>query len=304
MSEPKPCETDDNKAKLAEYEAKLAEYEAKLAEYEAKLAEYKANPQIYGDLTNYEKKVNFLTQNIKNQNIFLQDYMCDKVENTKLQTLYEITDKNINNVIRDLEKQEQEQAKKQEQEQAKKQKKLKFKTQNIENTNKLNSDLELLGEEYQKKTDSVKEKFDQSELERLRQELTTKEQKKLENDIQQQIKITKQQPTSTPTSIQTSTTTPQQQPPPPPTYEKNYQIVQINIKPKHDLLQETISLLTNQKFITTYTAVLDQPIIIGDYNVTTEQPTTAAKFKAGKYYLYKNNAYYNIPETSPLSEAA
>ena len=95
---------------------------------------------------------------------------------------------------------------------------------------------------------------------------------------------------------------PQQPQPPTSTPEKNYQIVQINIKPKHDLLQETVSLLTNQKFITTYTAVLDQPIIIGEYNGTSpENKHNVAKFKAGKYYLYKNNLYYNIPEPPPLS---
>ena len=83
--------------------------------------------------------------------------------------------------------------------------------------------------------------------------------------------------------------------------EKKYQIVQINIKPKQDLLQETISLLMNQKFITTYTAVFETPIIIDDYKGETNNLIQVTKFKACTRYLYsnyKNNySYYHIPET-------
>ena len=73
--------------------------------------------------------------------------------------------------------------------------------------------------------------------------------------------------------------------------------MQINIQPKHDLLQETISLLTNQTFSKTYTAVLDQPTDKGDYKGDINQLILVTKFKSGKYYLYKegDHSYYNIP---------
>jgi hypothetical protein len=88
---------------------------------------------------------------------------------------------------------------------------------------------------------------------------------------------------------------------PAPVAQPEYQIVQIQIQSKHDLLQETISLLTHQTFAKTYTAVLDQPTERGKYQgqITEDSLTPATKLKACKYYLYntQNKKYYYLPDT-------
>ena len=86
-----------------------------------------------------------------------------------------------------------------------------------------------------------------------------------------------------------------------PVAEPEYQIVQIKIQPKHDLLQETIALLTDQTFAKTYTAVLDQPTQLGKYQgqIDKESLILATKLKAYKYYLYNGGESYYLPPDLP-----
>ena len=321
------CKTNKNNSTIEEYKAKLEGYKAKLEGYKAKLQEYK-NLQLYVDeLNTLEEYIGNFSNYINSYNT-QQDYNsfnpCSSLDNQKLNISFssniiiiDIAIDKLENIKKQQEELEKQQQAEQEQQQppspppkAEKQQKKEFleklKIQRDKNANKHNSDLKSLSEEHQKKTDSVKERFDQSELKRLRQELTTEEQKKLENDIQQQINITKQEELA---RQQPPLPQPQPQPPQPPlpqppnTQHRSVSlfIVRINIKPKQDLLQETISLLTNQKFMTTYTADLKHPIKAENeqYKGTPPKETDrVTKPKAGKYYLYNesNQQYYHIPE--------